>query len=250
MEYSAKYRSGLMNNLPKDGLLLVDLSCWVWRYTAASGRYAPRSVRRLVERCAERSGARYVGICGDHPGPCFRAELYPEYKANREERPALVAQNMQITRDYLEDIHGAITIEAAGFEADDVIATLTERAVYRGIPVIILGVDKDMMQLVRDEPPVIMWDGNSKITTSATVSAKIGVPPEKASDFQALVGDRVDNIPGVYGIGPRRAFGLITTQFLKGAYKHMDGFELSKKLVTLRRDVPLDVDLEDLRWDP
>jgi len=138
---------------------------------------------------------------------CFRNDIYPEYKANRDPAPPELKQ--QFERCQL--IAGAMGLADFGedrFEADDLIGTVTRRMRREGVPTTILTKDKDMAQLLEDGD--VLWDfaGNRRIGYHE-VRDRYGVTPEQIVDFLALAGDAVDNIPGVRGVGPKTASALL-----------------------------------------
>ncbi|MBO7509021.1 MAG: DNA polymerase I [Alphaproteobacteria bacterium] len=191
----------------------------------------------------------------------FRGDIYPEYKANRTETPAdLISQSIMVQRGLCE--MGVPVLCIPGVEADDVIATLATQNCQIADKTRIMTGDKDLMQLVSD--CVFLYDGmKQKNITRDAVIEKFGVPPEQVVDVQSLMGDSSDNVPGVHGIGPKKAAELIS-QFgsLDELYAHIDDVKnertrnmliqdrdsayISKKLVTLKRDV----DLTGLKLSP
>lgn len=207
----------------------------------------------------------YVGIVFDAAGPTFRDHAFADYKANREEMP----QDLRLQVPYIRKIAEGFRIpfvEQSGYEADDLIASLTQRAAAHGMNVCIVSSDKDLAQLVR--PGVIMLDTMSdRRYDTAGVVEKWGVLPNQIRDYLALVGDSSDNIPGVAGIGSKTAVELLT-QFgsLSAIYENLDkiagkkrekleaGREsaaLSFSLVSLSTDIPVDdITWEQLHLDP
>jgi DNA polymerase I len=165
-------------------------------------------LRRLRSDGKLAGGARFAAVVFDAPGRTFRDDIYPEYKANRKEMPAdLVRQIEPIHR--LVRAMGWPLVMIEGIEADDVIGTLAERATHDGMRVLVSTGDKDLAQLVgervtlvntmtRDNAPPEPMDRDGVI-------AKFGVPPERVVDFLTLVGDSVDNVPGVDKVGPKTA---------------------------------------------
>lgn len=206
----------------------------------------------------------YAAIVFDPPGPTFRDEKFPEYKAQRPEMPGdLVRQIPWI--DKLVDVHRFPVLRVEGWEADDVIGTLTKRAVEAGHEVHIISADKDFAQLITDR--VKMVDTMRDITYDPeVVRKKWGVPPSQMRDYLALVGDSVDNVPGIPGIGAKTAKTLLEQYGdLQTILDSVDDFRgkrkenlieyreqalLSQDLVTVRQDVPLDVTFDDLRVTP
>lgn len=213
----------------------------------------------------------YLGIVFDAPGGTFRDEMFAAYKAHRPDTPPdLVAQF-----EHVQDVIAALsipTLMVPGVEADDVIATLVTRATAAGAECVVVTGDKDLMQLVG--PHVRLWDTmHGRWTDEAGVRERWGVAPGQVVDILALMGDAVDNIPGVKGIGEKTAVALIREfgslehvlsrlpeverMALRGAKKVAallrDGAEtarLSRALAVLRCDVPLDHSLEDFRRRP
>ncbi|MBX3268633.1 MAG: DNA polymerase I [Sandaracinaceae bacterium] len=196
----------------------------------------------------------------DPPGPTFRDERYPEYKAQRPRMPSeLRAQLPWI--DKIVEAHDFPTLRVEGFEADDVIGTLTRQALERGHEVHIISADKDFAQLVGDD--VKMIDTMRDVTYDAElVKKKWGVAPGSIVDLFALIGDKVDNVPGVAGIGQKGAAKLLETYGdldgvlahageLKGKQKaalteHADTARLSRELVQIRQDVELPLAIDAL----
>ena len=184
----------------------------------------------------------------------FRQDIYPEYKANRDETPGdLISQSIMVQRG-LSDM-GVPVLCVPGVEADDVIATIATQNCATADKTRIMTGDKDLMQLVSD--CVFLYDGmKQKKIECADVIEKFGVPPEKVIDVQSLMGDSSDNVPGVRGIGPKKAAELIN-EFgsLDELYAHINDVKnertrnmltesrrlayISRDLVTLRRDVDL-----------
>ena len=152
----------------------------------------------------------YAAVAFDAPGPTFRHEAYPEYKANRPEMPAELARQVPFTRD-LTRVLGVTVVEVAGVEADDVIGTLARAGSGRGYRVLIVSGDKDLLQLVDDRTHVVPPADTSRRLDAAGVEAKLKVPPDRVPDYLGLVGDSVDNIPGVPGVGAKTAASLIAS---------------------------------------
>lgn len=202
----------------------------------------------------------------DRPEPTFRDELFKDYKATREPTPDELVEQLPVVKDLAHNL-GCKLIEMAGFEADDLIATLTKKALAHDFDVVIASGDKDLMQLVNDRVSIynprkagaeIEW------LDSAGVKEKFGVPPHQVRDVLALMGDTSDNVPGIPGIGPKTAVELIS-QFgdlestLKAAptikraslkeklEQYADQARLSLRLVTLHEDCPIDWTPEEWR---
>ena len=202
----------------------------------------------------------HLAIASDPRGGSFRRDLFPEYKAGREAQPEDLTAQLPLIAE-LCAAFGVPMIEVPNFEADDVIATLVERA-PEGAEVGIVSTDKDLMQLV--QPGVLLLDMmKGKRIDADAVEDRFGVRPEMLLDVRSLVGDPSDNIPGVKGIGEKGAAKLIlewgTLEALldgaeqvkakrarEGLLAHADDARLSKQLSTLRSDVPLDLDWDGL----
>ncbi|MCK6546710.1 DNA polymerase I [Myxococcota bacterium] len=218
----------------------------------------------MIEKALREEQPKYIAITFDTGHPTFRRELYGDYKANRsappEDLPRQIPRIHQVT-----DGFRLKKFMVSGFEADDVIATLTRRALEEGFDVRIITGDKDLMQLVGDR--VQLWEPmKGQRFDEKEVVEKWGVKPTMLRDLLALCGDSSDNIPGVPGIGPKTAAKLLADHgdlegVLKaaadGKIKGKNGqslvdkaadARLSQKLVQLDDHVPLEVGLEDLRY--
>lgn len=204
----------------------------------------------------------YIAFCFDRPEPSFRKDLDERYKANRTEMPEdLVPQIPWIRK--LSQALGIACFDKLGFEADDVIGTLTRFGREKGVNVVIVSGDKDFGQLV--EPGVSLYDTMKDTRMNAAdVVEKWGIEPRKMIDYLALVGDSSDNVKGVAGIGPKGAakllqtfdsvediYARIETVTPEGTKKKLiegkDEAYLAKRLVTISQDVPLEVKLEELK---
>ncbi|HWK29922.1 MAG TPA: DNA polymerase I [Solirubrobacter sp.] len=196
-------------------------------------------------------------------GMSGRKELSPDYKAQRSSRPDLLKLQWPHLRPLVEAF-GYRNVSVEGFEADDVIAALTEQAKQKGIPVMVVTGDRDAYQLVDDGVRIMSTSRgvtDTKVYDREGVIERYGIPPELVPDFIGLKGDTSDNIPGVPGIGDKTAsdllkrFGDLETVLgsvdeISGAKRkqnlteHADAARLSKQLATMVRDVPIDIDLE------
>ncbi len=218
------------------------------------------SFRKLLSGRRPELGA----VVFDAPGPTFRDDRYPEYKAQRPRMPDELRDQLAWIDKVVEAHHFPI-LRVPGYEADDVIGTLTREAVEAGDEVFIVSGDKDFAQLIGDR--VRMIDTMRDITYDAElVRKKWGVPPEQFIDLLALMGDKVDNIPGVPGIGQKGAAKLLDgygnldgilahVEELKGRARksleeHRDDALLSRELATIDARVPLERHLEDLVLEP
>jgi DNA polymerase-1 len=202
-----------------------------------------------------------VAAVWDAPAKTFRDELYAEYKANRSEMPDELGPQFPRVKEMLDGFR-IKCLEIPGYEADDIIATLTKQARAAGWSVVIVSGDKDLMQLV-GEGVGLLDTMKEKLYDRAGVVEKWGVPPEKLGDVLALMGDAVDNVPGVPGVGEKTAVKLIqqygslnnllsATASIKGKLRekleqNVDMARLSRKLVALHEDCDVRVGVEDLR---
>ncbi|HET6371704.1 MAG TPA: DNA polymerase I [Candidatus Polarisedimenticolia bacterium] len=207
-----------------------------------------------------------LGVAFDTEAPTFRHVEFEEYKAHRPPPPEDLVPQFPFARRVCEAL-GVFVIEKDGYEADDVIATLAERAKTTGHPVVIVTSDKDMFQLVDDQVKILNPAKGNLLMDAGKVAEIFGVPPGQVRDVLALWGDASDNVPGVPGIGEKGAKDLIRTfGSLDEAYKHAaeiprkayregltSHYDMALKcrdLVTIRRDVPLDLELGQLRYAP
>jgi len=192
----------------------------------------------------------------------FRNEIFEAYKATRTEPPAELVPQFAIIREAVEALNLHF-LEMEGYEADDLIATYARLAQNEGYEAVVVSADKDLMQLIRDG--VEYYDGmKDKFFTPADVKEKFGVLPDKVVDVQALSGDAIDNVPGVPGIGPKTAAELINMfGSLENVLEHaseikqnkrretilenIENARVSKQLVKLKDDVPVENDLETFK---
>ncbi len=206
----------------------------------------------------------YVGLAVDGPkAELQRTALYPEYKAHRPPLPeGFLPQEKRIFQ--IVEALGMPMLRSEGHEADDVLATLAKRYASAELDVILVSRDKDLDQLVGEH--VVLYDPMKDETLdAAAIEAKKGYPPSRAVEVQALMGDSTDNIPGIPGVGPKTAAKLIakygsaeavlaaadeqTPKLRENLQAHAETLAIARQLVTLQRDVPIDVDLEDLSAD-
>lgn len=267
-----------MDQLPeygsKDTLYIIDLSGFVHRFFHVGPSWAGRNFAEMLKKLLERRGPSHVAIAEDLPFPTFRHELTQTYKATRADRPVAekvaVLEQLRIAGELADDVYGVKRLAAKGFEADDVIATVTAQAVEEGLQVVIMALDKDMMQLIGTY--ACMWDGKDKVTGAAGVMEKFGVTPRQVVDYLSMVGDSSDNVPGVWGCGPVAAVKVLKTfgtldaalssaevgrddnEFWKAnpkVWSRIAGarpaVEAARRLVRLRTDVPLVFAMDELR---
>lgn len=203
----------------------------------------------------------YFAVAQDEKEPTFRHKEYPEYKATRDKMPEDLVSQLQ-PLDKMLKIANIPTLSKPGYEADDIMGTVTQKYSEKH-KIIILSSDKDMYQLVNDKVQLYSISKKKYIDRQG-VEAKFGTAPEHVIDILALQGDSSDNVPGVPKIGIKTAQKLITkfgsvedildninnissTSIRNSLQEHKDQALLSKHLVTIKRDVPIDLDLEKLK---
>lgn len=207
---------------------------------------------------------KYLGVAFDPHGPTFRNEAYEQYKAQREETPEDIRKAVPIIKDILAAMRIPV-LEVAGYEADDVVGTLAKKADKEGIDTYMLTPDKDYGQLVGGNVKMFRprHGGGYETLDAEGIKEKYGIEsPEQVIDLLGLMGDSADNIPGCPGVGEKTAAKLITqfgsidsllhrTDELKGALKkkveeNKEQIEFSKFLATIKTDVPIELNLEEL----
>jgi DNA polymerase-1 len=258
-------------------LVLVDGSSYVYRafhalppLTGPSGlpTHAVYGFTTMLLKLLNDAQPDYLAVVFDAARKTFRDDIYAEYKAHRPQMPSDLAAQLP----YIQRVVAALripTLRVEGVEADDVIATLLTQFAGADLDAVVVTADKDLMQLVG--PSVRLWDTmRDRWVDVAAVQARFGVAPAQVGDVIALMGDTSDNIPGVTGIGEKTATALVQAfGSVEGVLDHLDAVaqlplrgakavaarlsaeadaaRLSKRLVLIRRDVPLTVRLEDLR---
>ncbi len=222
-------------------------------------------VTMLLKVIRERK-PEYICVVFDAPGPNFRHELSEAYKATRQVTPEELIPQIPYIKKAVQ-YFGVPQMELEGYEADDLIATLTHWASARGLEIVVVSGDKDLHQLIQD-PVVRQWDPqNDRVFTELVVFERFGVTPGQMVDYLSLVGDTTDNIAGVKGIGGKTASQLLKKWgSLDGIYAHLNEISpdslrkklsegnqsacLSRELVSLRLDVLIDKDLEEFAPAP
>jgi len=262
-----------------DRLILVDGSGYIFRAYYAIREDMVRSdgtptkavfgfsnmLMKLMDDLLNETETELIAVIFDAGRATFRNEIYHEYKANRDEAPEDLIPQFSLVRDATRAFNVAC-VEMKGYEADDLIATYARLGQEKGLKVTIVSADKDLMQLVGDG--IEMFDPmKQRLIGKDQVVEKFGVLPEKVIDVQALAGDSTDNVPGIPGIGVKTAAQLLDEygdleNLLERAeeikqpkrreslIEHANLARISKQLVTLKKDVPIDVPLEDFRWKP
>jgi len=214
---------------------------------------------KLLRETKASEAPTHIAVIFDAGRETFRNEIYTDYKAHRPPPPEELVPQFPLIRDAVKAFNVAC-IELDGFEADDLIATYAKAAVDAGGDVTVVSSDKDLMQLVR--PGVVMFDGmKAKRIGRDEVIEKFGVPPEKVVDVQSLAGDSIDNVPGVPGIGIKTAAELINVygdletllasvseikqpKRRENLTTYADQARVSRELVKLKDDVPLEIGIE------
>lgn len=219
-----------------------------------------------LEEVLNKEHPSHIGVAFDPAGPTFRHEAYPEYKAQREETPEAIRTAVPIIKDIIRAYRIPI-LEVAGFEADDVIGTLsTQAAAHENLETYMMTPDKDYGQLVNERVKMYrpkFGDKDFEIMGVKEVTEKFDISsPMQVIDILGLMGDSSDNIPGCPGVGGKTASKLVNqfgsienllehTDELKGSLKtkvetHRDTIAFSKFLATIKTDVPITLDLEAL----
>jgi len=214
----------------------------------------------MLLKLVEDTDADHIAVVFDRARKTFRSDIYPQYKAHRPPAPDDLIPQFALVRDATRAM-GLKAVDMEGYEADDLIATYARQAREQGAEVTIVSSDKDLMQLVGDG--VVMFDAmKNRSIGPDEVQEKFGVGPDRVIDVQALAGDSADNVPGVEGIGVKTAAQLINeygdlegvlanAQNIKQPKRRerlmeqADNARVSKELVTLRLDVPVEVPLDD-----
>src|SRR6266850_798215 len=229
-------------------------------------------VTNFLLRLRAKHRPAYLGWVHD-VGESFRHQQYPAYKATREKLDEQLQQDFDRSVERIKEILAAFRVPVLGvegYEADDVIGTLAERAAQRDLQTVIVSGDKDFYQLIgphvallnpgRGGPAAV----EEQWVDPSNASERLGVPPERVVDYLALVGDSSDNIPGVKGVGEKTALELLGThgdldtilaraaelpgkRAREALLQYADLARLSRELVTIRRDAPVELDLEQLR---
>src|SRR3954466_5273626 len=253
----------LMSEDPEKTLLLVDGSSYLYRaFHALPELRSPKTgeptgaiygVLNMLRKLATDYKAGAWACVFDAKGKTFRDEVYPDYKATRSAMPDDLSRQVEPLHEAVEAL-GWPLLCVDGVEADDVIATLADQASRRGWKTIISTGDKDLTQLVDERTLWVNTMSNEKLDIEG-VTKKFGVPPERIVDYLSLIGDAIDNIPGVDKVGPKTACKWITQYgSLEGVIAHageisglagenlrkvLDWLPKARELLTVKRDVPL-----------
>ena len=260
-------------------LYLVDASVFIFRayYSVPVDIADPQGnpvnavhgFARFLGDLLERLSPRHIAVAFDESlEQSYRNEIYPAYKANREPAPAELKRQFGLCRELVRAL-GIAEFSSSRYEADDIIGTLTTRARAAGMPVIIASRDKDLTQLVGAEDTY--WDAVADVRYRyGDIEERFGVTPERMADFLALMGDAVDNVPGVPGVGRKTAATLLKhfdtlpgvfenlaaipkLKFRGAAFvaeslrEHREEAFLSRQLTGIACDMPLEAEIVDLR---
>ena len=217
-------------------------------------------VLNMLRKLIDEQRPEYIGVVFDAAGPTFRDALYKDYKANRPAMPDDLREQLEPLKEIIRAM-GLPLLVVPDVEADDVIGTLASRAAEQGIATLISTGDKDMAQLV-DAHVTLVNTMSDSVLDPEGVKEKFGVPPERIVDYLSLMGDSVDNIPGVPKCGPKTAVKWISeygsldgvvanADKIKGKVgeylrESLDQLPLSRELTTIKRDVELDFGPRDL----
>lgn len=260
-------------------IYLIDASVYVFRaYHSMLPDMADRDgnpshavfgFAKFLSDLVERVRPEYIAVAFDKSlTSCFRSRIYPAYKKNREPAPVELAQQFERCFEFCQHL-GVTALGSHDYEADDIIGSLVHRARRVGLRATVVSRDKDLAQLIREGD--IYWDYTSRERFGyPDIAKRFGVAPERFADYLALMGDAVDNIPGVPGIGQKTAAALmhefasldelyeglsrIALLKLRGAatlaaklVEHREAAYLARQLTVIACDAPLEVDSTGLR---
>ncbi|MDA1331512.1 MAG: DNA polymerase I [Proteobacteria bacterium] len=254
-------------------LLLIDGSSYLYRAfhalpdlrnKANEPTGAIYGVINMLKRARNEVKPDYIACIFDAKGKTFRNDMYSEYKANRPSMPSDLALQIESLHACIEAM-GIPLLVISGVEADDVIATLTRKALEQKLETLISTGDKDIAQLVKPGVTVVNTMTGETLNRDS-VKTKFGVYPERMVDFQSLVGDSIDNVPGVEKVGPKTAVkwldeygdldsiiahaNKISGKVGENLRQALEWLPTTRKLVTLRDDIELDINVEDLAYKP
>ncbi|MDH5653156.1 MAG: DNA polymerase I [Gammaproteobacteria bacterium] len=262
-----------MPKKPQAPLVLVDGSSYLFRayhampsLTNSKGQHtgAIYGVVNMMKRLLKDYGSEHIAVVFDAKGKTFRNDMYKEYKANRPPMPDDLREQIKPIHEII-DAMGLPLLVVEGVEADDVIGTLAQQATEMGMDAVISTGDKDMAQLVNRHVTLVNTMTDTTMDIDG-VKEKFGVTPAQIIDYLALIGDTVDNVPGVPKVGPKTAvkwldeFGSLDTimqnaEGIKGKVGEnlrdsLDFLPLSRELVTIKCDVALDVTPDAIKTKP
>jgi DNA polymerase-1 len=261
----------IKENTSAKKLYLLDVSSYLYRAFHALPKFTTKEgfptgaiygFTRMLMSLLTKKKVKYLGVCFDSKAPTFRHEQFEDYKANRPPMPDDLLCQLPKIVEILNALNLA-RFQMDGYEADDILATLASKFQDDFDKILVITSDKDMLQLVNEK--INIWDSfrGDSLFDSEKVKEKLGVSPEKVPDFLALIGDSVDNIPGIPGIGKITAKKLINEwgslenlitsrgkikdrQIAKSLEKYASDALASKQLIILKKDVPLKVSRKGL----
>lgn len=261
-------------------LILVDGSSYLYRafhalppLTTSKGQPtgAIKGVVNMLRRLEKDYPESPIAVVFDAKGKTFRDDMYKDYKANRPPMPDDLRSQIEPLHELIRAM-GLPLLIVEGVEADDVIGTLAREGTEKGLPVVVSTGDKDMAQLVNEHITLVNTMTDTVMDIEG-VKAKFGIPPELIIDYLALMGDKVDNIPGVPGVGEKTALALLqnlgglndiytrldeiaslsfrgSKSMAKKLEENRDNAYLSYELATIKTDVPLELPIEELKLAP
>jgi len=254
-------------------LLLIDGSSYLYRAFHAMPDFRNKAdeptgaiygVINMLKRARHDIKPDYVACIFDAKGKTFRDEIYPKYKANRPSMPEDLRTQIEPLHECIEAL-GVPLLVIPDVEADDVIATLTKKGLEEKLEIVISTGDKDIAQLIKPNVTIINTMTGENLDTEG-VKAKFGVYPDRMVDYQSLVGDSVDNVPGVDKVGPKTAVkwlseygdldsiianaGQIKGKVGENLRLAVEWLPTTRELVTLKEDVAIDVRMENLKYRP
>uniref|UniRef100_Q02DA6 DNA polymerase I n=1 Tax=Solibacter usitatus (strain Ellin6076) TaxID=234267 RepID=Q02DA6_SOLUE len=267
----------MMGAVARQKLFLIDTFGFIFRAYHARARTGAPPMRtstgfsteavyifnNMLRKLSKQHDPPYVAAIFESGEATHRVQEFAEYKANRTETPPDLLDQIPFVRRVLEAMRIPI-LEYPGFEADDVIGTITRRAEAEGLDVVIVSSDKDMLQLVTEHVSMLNPAKDDKLYNPEEVKTFMGVPPVQVADLLALMGDSVDNIPGAPGIGDKGAkqilekFGSIEAALERAAeverkvyreslQNNVDRIRMSKRLATISTDVPIEFTLDAVK---
>ena len=250
-------------------LILVDASGYLFRAyhalpkltnSAGEPTGALVGVLAMLRRLIDQYQPQYIGVVFDAAGPTFRDALYPEYKANRPPMPDDLRAQIEPLQAVIRAM-GLPLLVVPGVEADDVIGTLATRAAAEGLATLVSTADKDLAQLVDQQVTLVNTMTDTRLDRAGVIE-RFGVPPERIVDYLSLMGDAVDNVPGVPKCGPKTAAkwiadygdldgvmaaaGQVGGKVGENLRAALDQLPLSRELTRIKRDVDLDLGPRDL----
>ncbi|MBD3413336.1 MAG: DNA polymerase I [Candidatus Aminicenantes bacterium] len=246
-----------------DGNSILYRSYYAIRHLTNSKGFATNAIYGFIQtlrKIIDKEKPKYIGIAFDSKGPTFRHEIFPDYKAHRKPMPEDLLPQLPVLKRLLKAFN-IKAVEKQGYEGDDIIGALAKKTERENLVSIIVSNDKDLYQLVNDD--VIIYNvAKECYMDKESIENHFGVPPSKVKDLLALWGDSSDNIPGVKGVGAKtakkllRAYGSLdhlinnpeqikNPRIKEKIKKSKDDLDLSRKLVSINTEVPIQFNLED-----